>query len=297
VFERFTEEARQVVVVAAEEARRLGHNYIGTEHLLLGLLHDGEGIAGAVLRSVGLEIEAVREQITRIVGPGEQEPSGQQIPFTPRAKKVLELALREALALHGDFIDTEHLLLGLIREGDGVAARVLIERGVGLEALRSAVMRSVAARPQRAMASVPAVGHAGEGWLDGLQRLIDQLGRDIRRHLRRPPDPGDLLLVLACLTDQLPGRALSQLQVEPDALWATIEQLRTERAAAADELQTQIDETAREKGRAIEEQRVDDAARLRNRERELRLQAYQLATPEIERALEEARRRLGIPEV
>jgi hypothetical protein len=175
-----------------------------------------------------------------------------------------------------------------------VAARVLRERGVDLGALRRTLLQSAATRPRPAMATV---GHAGEDWLDGLQRLLDQLGQDIRRHLNRSPDPGDLLLVMACLTDQLPGRALSQLQVDPDVLWATIEQQRAQRAAAAAELQSQIESTSREKELAIEEQRMEDAARLRDRERELRLEAYQLSTAEFGQALEAVRRRLGIPEV
>jgi ATP-dependent Clp protease ATP-binding subunit ClpA len=126
MFERFTERARQVVVLAQEEARILKHNYIGTEHILLGLLREEEGLAARVLESLGITVEHVRAQVVRIVGAGEETSSG-QIPFTPRAKKTMELALRESQALAHNYIGTEHLLLGLLREADGVAAAVLRE--------------------------------------------------------------------------------------------------------------------------------------------------------------------------
>jgi ATP-dependent Clp protease ATP-binding subunit ClpC len=124
LFERFTDRARRVVVLAQEEARMLNHNYIGTEHILLGLIHEGEGVAAKALESLGISLEAVREQVEEIIGQGQQAPTG-HIPFTPRAKKVLELSLREALQLGHNYIGTEHILLGLIREGEGVAAQVL----------------------------------------------------------------------------------------------------------------------------------------------------------------------------
>ena len=124
MFERFTDRARRVVVLAQEEARMLSHNYIGTEHILLGLIHEGDGIAAKALESLGVSLEAVRAQVEEIIGQGQQAPSG-HIPFTPRAKKVLELSLREALQLGHNYIGTEHILLGLIREGEGVAAQVL----------------------------------------------------------------------------------------------------------------------------------------------------------------------------
>ena len=117
MFERFTDRARRVVVLAQEEARMLNHNYIGTEHILLGLIHEGEGVAAKALESLGISLEAVREQVEEIIGQGQQAPSG-HIPFTPRAKKVLELSLREALQLGHNYIGTEHILLGLIREGE-----------------------------------------------------------------------------------------------------------------------------------------------------------------------------------
>jgi ATP-dependent Clp protease ATP-binding subunit ClpC len=138
VFERFTERARQAVVLAQDEARGLRHNYIGTEHLLLGLLRDEDGIAARVLGQLGVTLEEVRAQVERIVGAGGDVAAG-QIPFTPRAKKVLELSLREAIAMGHGYIGTEHILLGLVRENDGVAARILLDFGADAERIRGAV--------------------------------------------------------------------------------------------------------------------------------------------------------------
>jgi Clp amino terminal domain, pathogenicity island component len=139
MFERFTDRARRVVVLAQEEARMLNHNYIGTEHILLGLIHEGEGVAAKALESLGISLEAVRQQVEEIIGQGQQAPSG-HIPFTPRAKKVLELSLREALQLGHNYIGTEHILLGLIREGEGVAAQVLVRLGADLNRVRQQVI-------------------------------------------------------------------------------------------------------------------------------------------------------------
>ncbi|MBV8980182.1 MAG: AAA family ATPase [Acidimicrobiia bacterium] len=138
MFERFTDRARRVVVLAQEEARMLNHNYIGTEHILLGLIHEGEGVAAKALESLGIALEGVRQQVEEIIGQGQQAPSG-HIPFTPRAKKVLELSLREALQLGHNYIGTEHILLGLIHEGEGVAAKALESLGISLEAVRNQV--------------------------------------------------------------------------------------------------------------------------------------------------------------
>jgi ATP-dependent Clp protease ATP-binding subunit ClpC len=143
VFERFTERARQVVVFAQDEARMLRHNYIGTEHLLLGLLREEEGLAARVLDSLDVSLEEVRAQVARIVGQGDEVATG-QIPFTPRAKKVLELSLREALELGHNYIGTEHVLLGLIRENEGVAARILLDFGADDELIRGQLMRMLA---------------------------------------------------------------------------------------------------------------------------------------------------------
>ena len=131
MFERFTDRARRVVVLAQDEAKALNHNYIGTEHLLLGLISEGEGVAAKALESLDISLEAVRAQVEEIIGHGTSTPTG-HIPFTPRAKKVLELSLREALQMNHSYIGTEHILLGLIREGEGVAAQVLIRLGADL---------------------------------------------------------------------------------------------------------------------------------------------------------------------
>ena len=139
MFERFTERARQAVVLAQDEARALKHNYIGTEHLLLGLLREEEGPAARVLGTLGVSLDDVRDQVARIVGQGDEVPRV-QIPFTPRAKKVLELSLREAIALDHNYIGTEHLLLGLVRENDGVAARILLDFGADAETIRNAIV-------------------------------------------------------------------------------------------------------------------------------------------------------------
>ena len=143
MFERFTAHARHVVVLAQEEARQLSHNYIGTEHILLGLLAERESIAAPILESFGMSHDGVQQEVTDIVGAGKSAPSG-HIPFTPRAKKTLELALREALQLHHSYIGTEHILLGVIREGDGVAAQIMRKHG-DLLAIRSAVLDQVPA--------------------------------------------------------------------------------------------------------------------------------------------------------
>jgi ATP-dependent Clp protease ATP-binding subunit ClpA len=140
MFERFTDRARQAVNLAEDEARRLNHSYIGTEHLLLGLIREGEGVAARALESLGISLDGVRQQVEQIIGEGQQEPQ-EQISYTPRAKKVLELSLREAKALGHHYIGTEHLLLGLIREGHGVAAQVLTELGADLNRVRQQVIQ------------------------------------------------------------------------------------------------------------------------------------------------------------
>jgi ATP-dependent Clp protease ATP-binding subunit ClpC len=143
MFERFTDRARRVVVLAQEEARRLDHNYIGTEHILLGLITEGGGVAALALARLDISLDAVRGQVEEIVGPGETPPPG-HIPFTPRAKKVLELSLREALQFGHSYIGTEHILLGLLREGEGVAAQVLTALGADLDRVRETVLEVLA---------------------------------------------------------------------------------------------------------------------------------------------------------
>jgi ATP-dependent Clp protease ATP-binding subunit ClpC len=140
MFERFTDRARRVVVLAQEEARLLNHNYIGTEHILLGLIHEGEGVAAMALESLGISLQAVRREVEEIIGQGQRAPTG-HLPFTPRAKKVLELSLREATQLGHNYIGTEHILLGLIREGEGVAAQILVKRGADLSRVRQQVIQ------------------------------------------------------------------------------------------------------------------------------------------------------------
>jgi ATP-dependent Clp protease ATP-binding subunit ClpC len=162
VFERFTERARQVVVLAQDEARGLKHNYIGTEHLLLGLLREEEGLAARVLESLDITIEEVRAQVARIIGEGDEPIVTGQVPFTPRAKKVLELALREAMALGHNYIGTEHILLGLARENEGVAARILLDFDIDAEKIRNEVIRMLSG-PRR-----------GE-FEPGVQDLIEQV--------------------------------------------------------------------------------------------------------------------------
>ena len=139
MFERFTDRARRVVVLAQEEAVLLSHDYIGTEHILLGLIQEGEGVAAKALESLGISLEAVRAEVEETIGLGHSSPSG-HIPFTPRAKKVLELSLREALQLGHNYIGTQHILLGLIREGEGVAAQVLVKLGADLSRVRQQVI-------------------------------------------------------------------------------------------------------------------------------------------------------------
>jgi ATP-dependent Clp protease ATP-binding subunit ClpC len=154
MFERFTDRARRVVVLAQEESQRLSHNYIGSEHLLLGLLAEQEGVAARALESLNVTLTAAREQVEEIIGPGQQKPHG-HIPFTPRAKKILELALREALTMGSEVIDTEHLLLGLIDEGDGVGAQILQRLGATTQAVREAVARLINAEPAAGVVTGP----------------------------------------------------------------------------------------------------------------------------------------------
>ncbi|MGH3498299.1 MAG: ATP-dependent Clp protease ATP-binding subunit [Nocardioidaceae bacterium] len=179
MFERFTDRARRVVVLAQEEARMLSHNYIGTEHILLGLIHEGEGVAAKALESLGISLEAVRAQVEEIIGQGPQAPSG-HIPFTPRAKKVLELSLREALQLGHSYIGTEHILLGLIREGEGVAAQVLVKLGADLNRVRQQVIQLLSGYQgkETATSGAPAEGAPSSSL------VLDQFGRNLTQAAR-----------------------------------------------------------------------------------------------------------------
>ena len=185
MFERFTDRARRVVVLAQEEARLLNHNYIGTEHILLGLIHEGEGVAAKALESLGISLEAVRSQVEEIIGQGGSSPSG-HIPFTPRAKKVLELSLREALQLGHNYIGTEHILLGLIREGEGVAAQVLVKLGADLSRVRQQVIQLLSgySGPSGSQEKAGATaGGSGEQSPSG-SLVLDQFGRNLTQLAR-----------------------------------------------------------------------------------------------------------------
>ena len=192
MFERFTDRARRVVVLAQEEARLLNHSYIGTEHILLGLIHEGEGVAAKALESLGISLEAVRNQVEEMIGQGGSSPSG-HIPFTPRAKKVLELSLREALQLGHNYIGTEHILLGLIREGEGVAAQVLVKLGADLSRVRQQVIQLLSGYqgssgvsrseggPAAAGVGASSKEEAGE---KGSSQILDQFGRNLTQMAR-----------------------------------------------------------------------------------------------------------------
>ena len=181
MFERFTDRARRVVVLAQEEARMLNHNYIGTEHILLGLIHEGEGVAAKALESLNISLEAVRQQVEEIIGQGQAAPTG-HIPFTPRAKKVLELSLREALQLGHNYIGTEHILLGLIREGEGVAAQVLQKLGADLNRVRQTVIQLLSGYTGGKGETTPG-GPQGEGQQGG-SMVLDQFGRNLTQLAR-----------------------------------------------------------------------------------------------------------------
>ena len=180
MFERFTDRDRRVVVLAQEEARRLNHNYIGTEHILLGLIQEGEGHAAKALAELNINIDSVRTEVVEIIGEGQQSPSG-HIPFTPRAKKVLELSLREALQLGHNYIGTEHILLGLIREGEGVAAQVLKKLGAELSQVRQTVIKLISSSGEsKKQQSASTGGRERRGSSTG-SAILDQFGRNLTR--------------------------------------------------------------------------------------------------------------------
>jgi ATP-dependent Clp protease ATP-binding subunit ClpC len=228
MFERFTKRARRVVVLAQEEARMLDHNYIGTEHLLLGLIHEGEGVAARALESLGISLQVLRQQVEEIIGRGQEAPSG-HIPFTPRAKKVLELSLREAKQLGHDYIGTEHILLGLIREGSGVAAQVLVKLGADLNRVRQQVIQLLQ-------------DYQGED-VTGEGSGLDQLRAELR---------GDALAQAESLDNRL--AAIERwVGMRPDL----------------DDLDQEIARVRREKEAAVDRQDYEAAAVLRNQEKQL----------------------------
>jgi ATP-dependent Clp protease ATP-binding subunit ClpC len=208
VFERFTDRARRVVVLAQEEARTLDHNYIGTEHLLLGLLREGEGVAAKALESLGVSLDGVRRQIEEIAGPGQRAPGG-PMPFTPRAKQVLELSLREALRLGHSYIGTEHILLGLIREGEGVGAQVLVKLGADLDRVRLRAVQLLSGHP----ATAPVEGGSGSAAVPATSVLLDQYGDNLTQRVRdgkldpvvsRDREIEQVMVVLSCRTKNNP---------------------------------------------------------------------------------------------
>ena len=229
MFERFTDRARRVVVLAQEEARMLNHNYLGTEHILLGLIHEGEGVAARALESLGISLEAVRQQVQEIIGQGQQAPAA-HIPFTPRAKKVLELASQEALQLGHNYIGTEHILLGLILEGEGVAAQVLVKLGADLNRVRQQVIELLH-------------GSQGTGPADYRRRL----GKRARARLM-----DDALARMDAL-----DRRLAAIE-----RWAAMR-------PDLDDVDQEIAQVRRDKETAIDSQDFESAAALRDKEKEL----------------------------
>src|SRR5512133_3252449 len=183
MFERFTDRARRGVVLAQEEARTLNHNYIGTEHILLGLIHEGEGVAAKALESLGISLEAVRQQVEEIIGQGQAAPTG-HIPFTPRAKKVLELSLREALQLGHNYIGTEHILLGLIREGEGVAAQVLQKLGADLNRVRQQVIQLLSGFQGKEQGGAQAATSGAPADTPSSSLVLDQFGQNLTQDAR-----------------------------------------------------------------------------------------------------------------
>jgi hypothetical protein len=195
MFERFTDRARRVVVLAQEEARMLNHGFIGTEHILLGLIHEGEGVAARALESLGISLEVVRSQVEETIGQGQQPPGG-HVPFTPRAKKVLELSLREAMQLGHNYIGTEHILLGLIHEGEGVAAQVLVKLGADLNTVRQQVIQLLGpAGADTGFIHVAPPGNAERRLLDQVLSRVNGIEARlsaIEQRVGTGPDTGDL---------------------------------------------------------------------------------------------------------
>ena len=211
MFERFSDQARRVVVLAQEEARLLNHNYIGTEHILLGLVHEDEGVAAQVLESLNIRLDAVRREVEELVGQGESPPS-EHIPFTPRAKKVLELSLREAIQLGHNYIGTEHILLGLLREGEGVACQVLVKLGANLPSVRARVLQLVAESP----------GEGTGGWIfrpsSELTAVLDEAHRVAEARGESEVMPIHLFLAAVENPDGAAGGMLRSVGVDPGEL-------------------------------------------------------------------------------
>jgi ATP-dependent Clp protease ATP-binding subunit ClpA len=225
------------VVLAQEESRKLGHDHIGTEHLLLGLLRVPDGLAARALGSRGLRLQSVRAAAASVAGTG-QPPTAGMVPFTPNAKRALELSLREALRLEHAHIDTEHLLLGVLRIPDCTAVRLLNEREVDAAALREDLGRMLPQAPGAQVLATRAIAARqtiSSGWLGDRGSAINGLEREIRAELERAPDEGDLLLVLAAVPGSLAARALAGLGVDLDDLQEAVVRARTGDAAPESE--------------------------------------------------------------
>jgi ATP-dependent Clp protease ATP-binding subunit ClpC len=211
MFERFSDRARRVVVLSQEEARLLDHNHIGTEHILLGLVHEGEGVAARALESLGIRLDAVRREVEDIVGQGGSPPS-EHIPFTPRAKKVLELSLREAIQFGHTYIGTEHILLGLLREGEGVACQVLVNLGANLPKVRARVLQLV----------TESTSEGTSTWVfrpsSELTAVLDEAHRVAEASGEREVMPIHLFLAAVQHPDGAAGRMLQVVGVDPEEL-------------------------------------------------------------------------------
>jgi len=294
VFERFTDRARQAVAFAQEEARALDHDYIGTEHLLLGLAREHEGVAAQVLESLGVTHERARAQVLQIVGRGDGAGS-KQVPFSPRAKRALELALRETLGCGQSYIDTEHILLGLVGEHEGAAARVLVDLGAEADRIRSAVIAHAGAgvpplQQHGGQATEPPIDAA---WLGGLAAVLEPLGDEIRSGLRRPPDVGDLLLAVASVPHTPAAEALRELGLDLDRLQGEIDRARLHQRAEQEALRQRLTAAVQARELAVGEGRLGDATRWADLERELRQQAQAQQHARLD-AIGDLRRRLAL---
>jgi ATP-dependent Clp protease ATP-binding subunit ClpA len=230
MFERFTDRARRVVVLAQEEARMLNHNYIGTEHILLGLIHEGEGVAAKALEAMEVSLTEVRTLVEEIIGSGQAAPMG-HIPFTPRAKKVLELSLRESLQLGHTYIGTEHILLGLVREGEGVAAQVLVKLGADLDRVRQQVLGVLG---QEGVLESPPGRRFLERFSDSAHTVLE-MARDSARDLGHEAiEPTDILLGLIVTDDAQVGDLLATWGIDLAATRRRIEALAAEEELVED---------------------------------------------------------------
>jgi ATP-dependent Clp protease ATP-binding subunit ClpA len=254
VFERFTDRARRVVVLAQEEARMLNHNYIGTEHILLGLVHEGKGVAAKALESLGTSLEAVRQQVEEIIGQGKAAPRG-HIPFTSRAKKALELSLPEALQLGHDYIGTEHILLGLIREGEGVGAQVLQELGAGLEPTRQKVLQLLGEPSAEISERIPPFPERAEP--------LPPFIREVERKIAQASTEKDAAL------DKGDAESAVQFRGEERRLIEQKTSFEKEWMSATNGIRLRMNDVRSKKAAAIDAQDFARAAKLRDEERRL----------------------------